>query len=166
MFLILNAIIASLDGLIIGISLKLSKIKLTIKNNLIFLLTNIFIYTLITLLYYNFEFKFMTTGVTTILYLILAWNAFKSNEEEITKNNLSILNTIAIGFSHSIDGSIVSLNFVYTYNLLYIITLFSFISLITLLIGYYFANNFKRFKKSNTISALLFILLAFLNLVL
>lgn len=166
MFLILNAIIASLDGLIIGISLKISKIKLTIKNNLIFLLTNIFIYTLITLLYYNFEFKFMTTGVTTILYLILAWNAFKSNEEEITKNNLSILNTIAIGISHSIDGSIVSLNFVYTYNLLCIINLFSFISLITLLIGYYFANIFKKLKKSNTISALLFILLAFLNLVL
>jgi len=163
MLLILNALVASLDGIIIGISLKISKTKLSYKNNLLFLFTNLFIYTLIIILYYYFKFTFMTTGVTTILYLILAWNAYKSNENKTFEKNLPFLNTITLAFTHSLDGSIVSLNFVYIYNIIYIIYLFTFISLIMLFVGYYFANIFKNIKKSNTICALLFILLAFLN---
>ena len=43
MFIFLNALVASLDGLIIGIGLKLAKTKLTMMNKLIIFLTNIFI---------------------------------------------------------------------------------------------------------------------------
>lgn len=164
MFIFLNAIVASLDGLIIGIGLKLAKTKLTMKNKLLLLFINFIIYTTIITIYYVFQFQFMTTGITTILYLILAWNAYKSNEEEKYDQSLTMKKTILLAISHSLDGSIVSLNFVYNYNILFIIFLFSLASILLLLAGYYFANLFKNIKKSNYISALLFILLAILNL--
>lgn len=166
MFILLNAIVASLDGLIIGISLKLSNTKLTFKNNIILLITNIFIYSTFITLYYLFQFKFMTTSITTILYLLLAWSAYKKDEDEVFDQSLTFKKTIIIALAHSLDGSIVSLNFVYSYNLLFIILLFSIASIMLLLVGYYFANIFKNIKKSNYISAVLFILLAILNLVL
>lgn len=163
MFIILNALAASLDGYIIGISLKLSKTKLTLKNNLIILFTNFFIYTTIIVLYYSFKCRIMTTSITTILYIILAWNAYKEKEEHFEKA-LTTKKAIILAAAHSLDGSLVSLNFVYEYNLIYIILLFGITSLVLLLIGYYFANLFKSTKKSNFISALLFILLAIFNL--
>lgn len=164
MFIILNAIIASLDGLIIGISLHLSKTKITLKNNIIFLITNFLIYTLVNYLYIFFHFTFMTKTITTFLYLFLAWNAYKTNdEEEICIHDLTFKKNILLAFTHSLDGSIISLNFINQYNLILIIGLFSFSSLLLLLIGYYFANILKNIKKSNLISALLFILLAILN---
>ena len=164
MFLILNAIVASLDGLIIGIGLKLSKVKLTLKNNIIFLLTNFFIYSIVILFYYTFHFKFMTTTITTLLYLLLAWNAYKSNEKEKYEQKLTFRKNILLAITHSLDGSIISLNFVYNYNLNLIILSFSLCSLLLLLTGYYFATILKNIKNSNLISAILFIILAILNL--
>ncbi len=164
MFILLNALVASLDGLIIGIGLKLSKTKLTFTNKLIILLTNVFIYTIIITLYYSLKVKFMTTGITTLFYLFLAWNAYKAQEEDVFEQKLSIKKTIFIAAAHSLDGSIVSLNFVYNYNFLFIITLFSLASILLLLCGYSFANLLSNIKKSNLINAFLFLALAIINL--
>ena len=165
MFILLNALVASLDGLIIGIGLKLSRTKLTLINKIVFLLTNILIYTFIIIIYYHLHIKFMTTPITTLLYLFLAWSAYKNKENEAYEQKLKIEKNILLAATHSIDGSIVSLNFVYNYNIIYIITIFSIASILLLIIGYKWANSFKNIKKSNLITALLFILLALINLI-
>ncbi len=162
MFIILNSVIASLDGLIIGISLKLKKIKLETKNTLIFFIGNIIIYSIFISLYYFFDLKFMTKNITTILYLILAINTIKSKESN-NFNCLTIKNTIFLTLAHSLDGTIVSLSFIYNYNNIFIILLFSISSTIILILGYYFAKIFKHIKKEELISGLLFIILAILN---
>lgn len=164
MFILLNALVSSLDGLIIGISLKLSNTKLTFKNYLILFITNTLIYSTIITLYYAFHFKFMTTTITTILYLLLAINAYKENHNEEYSKILSIKQTIILAIVHSLDGSVVSLNFVYDYNIIFIILLFSISAILLLILGYLFAKNFKKIKKGNYISTFLFILLAILNL--
>lgn len=164
MFILLNALVSSLDGLIIGISLKLSNTKLTLKNYLILFITNTLIYSTITTLYYAFYLKFMTTTITTILYLLLAINAYKENRDDEYSKILSIKQTILLAIVHSLDGSIISLNFVYNYNIIFIILLFSISAILLLILGYLFAKIFKKIKKGNYISAFLFILLAILNL--
>ncbi len=164
MFIFLNALVASLDGLIIGIGLKLAKTKLTMMNKLIIFLTNIFIYSIIIFLYYSLKIKFMTMVITTLLYLFLAWNAYHTKEDEEYEKSLSIKKTIFIAATHSLDGSIVSLNFVYNYNILFIILLFSFFSILLLICGYMFAKLLSNIKKSNLINALLFLALAIINL--
>ncbi len=87
MFLFFNALVASMDGLIIGINLKLSKIKLSKLNGFIMFITNCLIYTFVLLLYKYFHFTFMTKNISTILYLLLAYMAFKENENEKTSKN-------------------------------------------------------------------------------
>ena len=106
----------------------------------------------------------MSKTFTTILYLVLAYQAFK-NKDEVNFNgkNLNLLNCLILTLTHSLDGAIISLNFVYSYNIMYISLIFSIMSLLTLLIGYYFAKYLKNLSKNNYISALLFIILAVIN---
>ena len=162
--MLLNAFTSSLDGLIIGISLKLSNTKLNLTNYLIMFITNLLVYSTIITLYYEFHFKFMTTPITTILYLLLAINAFKTDINEQYEQKLAIKQTIILAIVHSLDGSILSLNFIYSYNILFIILLFSVLAIFLLIVGYFFANNFKKIKKGNYINTFLFIVLAILNL--
>lgn len=166
MFLFTNAFVASLDGFAIGIGLKLCKTKLTFKNNITLFLTNVIIYSFALILYYSFHFHFMTKSITTILYLFLAYNAYKDEHEDEYEKTLSLKNTFLLAAVHSLDGSIVSLNFVYAYSLATIILVFSIASILLLFIGYYFANFFKDMKKSNLWSAFLFVFLAIVNLIL
>lgn len=163
MFLILNSIVASLDGLIIGIGLKLAKTKLTKRNIVTILFGNIFIYTLFLTLYYYFHLTFMTKTISTILYLLLACLSFKDDKNKTYANKLTFLECTLLALTHSLDGTLVSLNFVYNYKLIHIISIFSFSSITLLLIGYYFASIIKHTEKSGTISALLFLLLAIFN---
>ncbi len=162
-FLLGNALVASLDGFIIGISLKLAKTKLTFTSYSIFFLTNLIIYYSIITLYYVFHLHFMTTFITTILYLVLAFNAYKEEEKNYDQK-LNFKKTLMLAAAHSIDGSIISLNFVYKYTSLTISLIFGITSLLLILIGYYFATVFKNFKNRNKWNAGLFILLALLNL--
>ena len=163
MFLFLNALVASLDGLIIGISLRLENTKITKTNILTILIGNYVIYAFFLFLYYHFRLTFMTKNITTLLYLILAWNAYRNKDTMETKANiLSLKECLLITLTHSLDGTVISLSFVYNYPLIHIVTVFSFASLIILLFGYYFANIIKV-KKENLISAILFLLLATIN---
>ena len=75
MFLLINSIVASLDGLIIGIGLRLSNVKVNKTNILTILIGNFLIYTLFLTLYYSFQFTFMTKTISTILYLFLAYRS-------------------------------------------------------------------------------------------
>ena len=163
MFLFLNAIITSLDGFVIGINLKFAKTKLKLYNYLVLIITNMIIYSTIIVIYYIFHFHFMTTLITTIFYLILAWNAYHDSNDQNYEHVLPLKHTILIAIAHSLDGGIVSLNFVYNYSLLKIILLFSLAASILLFIGYLFAHLFKNLKHSNIVSALLFIALAIYN---
>lgn len=163
MFLILNSIAASLDGLIIGIGLKLAKVKISKTNTFIILIINILIYTFFIIIYKYFNLSFMTKTISTLLYLLLAWHSLKEEKENDYQKKLTISECIILATTHSLDGTIISLNFVYNYPSTYIIFIFSFMSIFILLIGYYFANIFKNTKKSNCLSCLLFILLAILN---
>ena len=52
MFVFFSAFVASLDGFIIGLSLRLSNIKFSNKNIFLFLLGNIIIYSLAIFAYY------------------------------------------------------------------------------------------------------------------
>ena len=163
MFLILNSIVASLDGLIIGIGLKLAHTKLSKTNILTISIGNIVIYTFFLTLYYYFKLTFMTKLISSCLYLFLAWRSYKEKENNTYTEKLSFLECILLTITHSLDGTLISLNFVYNYQLIYIISIFSFSSIILLLLGYYFAKLIKITKKSNYISACLFLLLAFTN---
>ena len=163
MFLFLNSIVASLDGLIIGISLQLAKVKITKTNVLTIAIGNILIYTFFLTLYYYFQFTFMTKTLATILYLFLAWRSYKEQEHKNYKEKLSFIETILLTLSHSLDGTLISLNFVYAEPIIKIVISFSLTSLLILLIGYYFTKIFKNVKKSNYISAALFLLLALIN---
>lgn len=164
MFLFLNALVASMDGLLIGISLKLLKVKITKLNILYIIISNIIIYALFLLLYYHFNFTFYTKNIATFLYLVLSINAYRSNEEDLHyKNKLSNMQCFILGTTHSLDGVIVSLGFVYKYSISYIIFLFCFMSIFVMLLGFYFANYLKNIKKGNVISALLFVFLAIIN---
>ncbi len=163
MFLLLNAIVASLDGLIIGISLRLGGTKITKKNIITILIGNYMIYAFFLLLYYYFQFTFMTKNITTLLYLILAWNAYRNkNTLEFKTNTLSFRECLLITLTHSLDGTIVSLSFVYNYSVIHIVAIFSAISLLLLLCGYYFSKIVKT-KKENLISSILFLILAIIN---
>ena len=164
MFLLLNSIVASIDGFIIGISLKITKTKLSWKNNLTIFLTNFFIYFTIISCYYFFKFHFMTTYITTFFYLFLAWSSYHNKQNETYNHKLSIKNSIFIATAHSLDGGVISLNFVYDYPLIIIILMFSFIAFALLLIGYYFANIFNSLKYTNVCCSGLFIILAIWNL--
>ena len=166
MLVFLSAFVASLDGFIIGLSLRLSNIKFSKRNGIFFLLGNIFIYSLAIFSYTYFHFQFVTTLVSTILYLILAYFTFMDSEEINTyenMQNLSFGKLILLILTHSLDGTLVSLSFVYDYSMLFLILLFSFMSISILLFGYYFGILFKFKKKNRYIGSILFILLAFLN---
>lgn len=163
MFLLLNAIVASLDGLIIGIGLQLAKVKLNKSNILTIFIGNFLIYTLFLTLYYYLGLSFMTKTISTILYLILAWRSLKEDENKKYSEKLKFLECIFLTISHSLDGTLVSLNFVYTEPIFKIVSYFSIASILILLIGYYFASLFQNIKKSNYISATLFLLLAICN---
>ncbi len=164
MFLILNSIVASLDGLIIGIGLRLSHIKLTKSNMFTIFIGNFFVYLFFPSLYYYFKFTFMTKTITTILFLILAIHSWCNQETyTIIKPTLGFLNCILVTLAHSLDGTIISLSFVYQYKILPICCLFSIMSLGILLVGYYFSSIFKNTKKENHMSAFLFLLLALIN---
>lgn len=163
MFLFLNSLIASLDGLVIGIGLHLSKVKISKTNILIISLGNILIYTFFLTLYYYFHLTFMTKTITTFLYLFLAWKALKEEKQKNYKEKLSLGECILLTFTHCLDGTLISLNFVYTEPIIKIVLYFSLSSILILLIGYYFAKILKDIKKSNRISAILFFLLAIIN---
>ncbi len=163
MFLFLNALVASLDGFIIGIGIRLAKVKISVYNILYFLIENILIYSLFLYLYIFFHITFVNKIIATLLYLILAFRSLKI-EEVNYKNKLSIFEWTLLAFSHSLDGILVSLNFVYTTSLFKIVSIFSIFAVTILLLGYYFANFFKKQKKGNKMSFVLFILLAILNL--
>lgn len=164
MFLLLNAIAASLDGLIIGIGLKLSHIKLTKTNKFIIFIGNFLVYLLFLTLYHYFKFTFMTKGVTTILYFFLAFQSYRNQESfQTNEKTLNFISCLLLTLTHSLDGTIISLRFVYEFNILYICFIFSSMSLFILLIGYYFAILFKNQKNENYLRTLLFLLLAFIN---
>lgn len=162
MFLWINSIVASLDSLILGINLGLMNVKLKKINFITILISNILIYSGILFLYYFFQLNFITKNIVTIFYLILAYNAYQ-NKEDVNYQKLSFIKSFILGASHSIDGGLIALNFVYKYPLIYTISLFSFNSLLFLFLGYSFFK--KKIKKANLISAILFILLALLNYV-
>ena len=163
MFLLINSIVASLDGLIIGIGLRLSNVKVNKTNILTILIGNFLIYTLFLTLYYSFQFTFMTKTISTILYLFLAYRSLKEETKKEYQEKLKFWECILLTLSHSLDGTLISLNFVYTEPMIKIVTYFSLSSLLILLIGYYFASVFKNNKKSNYWSAFLFLLLAIIN---
>lgn len=163
MFILLNAIIASLDGLIMGIGLKLKNIKLNFKHIFIILFINIFIYGLFINIYYYFHLSFMNKNIVTCLYLFLAFNLITTKNNDKDFKTLTVKNTCLLALTHSLDGSIISLGFVYKYPNMLIVFIFSLFSISILLLGFYFANIFKNIKNKEFISSSLFILLAILN---
>lgn len=164
MFLFFNAIVASLDGVIIGTCLKLMNVYLSRKNIFYIFLTNLIIYTIFLNIYYYLNLTFMTKNVVSILYLCFAFFSFFNKEEiDIKQKKLNLLSCILLSLTHSLDGVSISLSFVYKVNIIYIIVVFSIFSIILLLIGYYFANIFKKNKKADIINALLFLFLFISN---
>lgn len=162
MFLILNSIVASLDGLVIGIGLRLSNVVLDKKNLFTIFLGNILIYTFFLTLYYYFQLTFMTKFISTCLYLFLAWRSFKE-EHKVYDKNLSFFECVLLTLTHSLDGTLISLNFVYAYTIPLIVCIFSLSSILVLLFGYYGTCLFKNIKNSHFVSAILFLLLAIIN---
>lgn len=166
MFVIFSALVASLDGFIIGLGLRLANISFSKQNILFFFLGNIIIYSCAIFFYSFFQFQFVTNFVSTILYLILAYLSFRDNEEIQTfeeNKKLSFGKLLLVIITHCMDGTLVSLSFVYEYPAIFLVLLFSIMSISILLIGYYFGNLFKIEKKNRYIGAFLFLLLAILN---
>lgn len=164
MFLFFNAIVASLDGIVIGSIIRLQNRILTKKNILTIFITNLFLYFIFLKLYTYFNFTFMNKIVTSLLYLFFAINNLNEKEElKIKEKKLNIISCILIALTHSLDGISISLSFTNNYSLNLINIIFSTNSLILLLIGYYFATFFNKYKYSSYISAILFFLLFIFN---
>jgi len=163
--LLLSSFVASLDGFLIGFSLKLSKTKVSWFDFLLIFFINILLYSFVLNLYLFWNFHFVTKFISTILYLILAYFSYHNQGEMIESHHkkLSFWSCFLLALTHSLDGTLVSLGFVYAYAIWQIVLLFSFMSVFILGIGYYFAHLFPNPKKSHLISALLFLILAFLN---
>ena len=138
MFLLLNAFIASLDGFIIGSILRFSNIKLSKTNFLAIFLGN------------------------TLVYLFLAFHSLKE-EEKNYEGDLKLKDYFLLTLSHSLDGTLVSLNFAYSYNIYYIVFIFSTFAILLLYIGYTFFKRIKNSNKNKYISFSLFLLLAIIN---
>lgn len=162
MFLLFNAIVASMDGFVMGMGLRLARVKITKGNMIVFLLGNVIIYTFFLFLYRYLQLRIITKFGTTILYLVLSWYAFKNKEESYPKS-LEFKELMLLLLTHSIDGTAISLGFVYSYRLEAIVVSFSLLSVAVLILGYYSVNVFQGFKKTNYISSLLFVLLAIWN---
>ncbi len=165
MMLLISSFVASLDGFIIGIGLKGNRIQLTYKEFFILFFENIILYSILLFLYSFLQFQFITNFISTLFYLILAFLSFRNKEEETTifSKKLNLLSCFFLTLSHSMDGVLVSLGFVYEYPLGIIVFLFSFMAVLLIVLGYFFANTFSMPKKSNYISAFLFLLLAIWN---
>ncbi len=164
MMLLFGAFVASLDGLLIGIGLKLMNRKMSIRNIGTLFLDNFIIYSILLSLYYLFEFQFVTKFISTLLYFLLAILSLRSQEESVSiPKGLSFIHCIALTLTHSIDGVCVSVGFVYHYPLWIIISLFSFMSVFLMVLGYLLGGRVPQVKKSNYVSALLFFLLALFN---
>lgn len=166
MLLFLSSLVASFDGFLIGISLKCMNLKLSIQNICVLFISNFVIYSCVIFLYTFFQFQFVTQFVSTLLYLFFAFLAWKDNdsfEEHTPIQELHLFPCILLALTHSFDGALVSLNFVYEYPCLLLIFLFSFMAVLLLVLGYLFANSFHHIKKSNYFSALFFVLLAIWN---
>ncbi len=162
MFLLLNAFIASLDGFIIGSILRFSNIKLSKTNFLAIFLGNAIIYTIALFIYIKFNMTFMTKTISTLLYLFLAFHSLKE-EESTYKGKLTLKDYFLLTLSHSLDGTLVSLNFAYSYNRYYIVFIFSTFAVLLLLLGYSFLKKIKNSNKNKYISFSLFLLLAIIN---
>lgn len=163
MFLLLNALVASFDSLIIGISLKIEKTILNYKNFFILFISNIIIYLIFLKLYLYLNINSMTKTVVTILYLILAYRSLTNNDKNENIKKLTVSKTILLALVNSLDGILVSLQFVSSYKILCITTIFSFASILFLIIGYYFAILFKKNIANSFFNSFLFICLAILN---
>lgn len=168
MFVLFSALVASLDGFVIGLSLRLSNVSFSKRDILIFLLGNIVIYSLAILAYTFFQFQFVTTYVSTFLYFLLAYLSFQDSEELASYDEhkfLSLGKLFLLICTHSLDGTLVSLSFAYEYSIFFLVALFSIMSISILLFGYYFGYLFHLKKRNRYIGSFLFLLLAFLNLI-
>ncbi len=165
MMLIFSAFVASLDGLLIGLSLRLSHQKLTYFNIFILFSGNIFLYSTLLSIYFLFHFQFVTKFISTIFYIFLAYNSFsQKNKETLPETTcLNFSSCLFLTLVHSIDGALVSLGFVYEYPIFLIIFLFSFMAVLLMVIGNYGGSFFQNIKKSNYYGAFLFLLLAIFN---
>lgn len=165
MMLLISSFVASLDGFIIGIGLKGNRIQLKWKEFIILFVENIFLYSFLLFLYSFFHFQFITPFISTLLYLVLAFFSFRNKEEDIpiVSKNLNVFSCFFLTLTHSLDGVLVSLGFVYEYPLFVIIILFSFMAIFLIGLGYFFAKSFPMSKKSNYISTVLFLFLAIWN---
>ncbi len=162
MFLLLNAFIASLDGFIIGSILRFSNIKLSKTNFLAIFLGNTLVYTFSLFIYLKFNMTFMTKTISTLLYLFLAFHSLKE-EEKNYEGELKLKDYFLLTLSHSLDGTLVSLNFAYSYNIYYSVFIFSTFAILLLYIGYTFFKRIKNSNKNKYISFSLFLLLAIIN---
>ncbi len=166
MLLLLSSFVASLDGLVLGFGLKSLKIKLSFSNIITLFFSNFFIYFIVLFLYTFFQLQFVTKPVSTFFYLLLALFAWK-NKDDVDGENVSIelgfFPCIMLSFTHSLDGTLISLGFVYQYSFLLIAILFSFMAVLLFVFGYLLAHKMEFIKKSNHFSGLLFLFLAILN---
>lgn len=165
MMLFISSFVASLDGFVIGIGLRGLHFNISYKNFIVLFLENLFLYSTLLFFYSFFHFQFITNFVSTLLYLTLAFVSLKSKKEKnsMMPKTLNVFSCFFLTLTHSLDGSLVSLGFVYEYPLWIIICLFSFMAVLLIALGYFFSTSFQVSKKSNYVSAFLFFLLAIFN---
>lgn len=164
MLLFLNALAASIDGFIIGMTLKIQNVQLKNKNIITMFIGNLLIYAFVLNFYQFFHFSFINKYLGTILFLVLAYLSFHEKEEEKHwEKVLSLKECILLTLTHSIDGALISLNLIYDYPIILNVCIFSSMSIFLIILGFTFAKLFKDIKKKNYASSCLFLLLAFLN---
>lgn len=165
MILFLSSLVASLDGFLIGFNLKISQVKMKRKDFCFFFCGNLILYSIVLYSYAFFQFTFFTSFVSACFYVILAYLSLFDHEEKfsIAQKHLTILTLFLLILSHSIDGTLISLGFVYEYSIWLLVFLFSFMSVFILFLGYSIGMLFPEIKYSNYVCALLFLLLAFGN---
>ncbi len=159
--LFLSAIATSMDSFIMGISFKISKTKLTLKN-----IVELSLGSFLTITFFHITMQIFHISVANkftkfLLFLILGIFSLKKEEKKKYQKKLTPKEILLIILSNSIDGFLVSLTFTTQYS----ITLLSFIYAITGIFLLLLGNKTPiSWKKRDYISTVLFFVLAITSL--
>jgi len=159
--LFISAIAASMDSFVIGISLKLNKMKLhlleILEMSLGSFITILFFHILLNTFHIQIHHKF----TKFILFILLGILSLKKEKKKIPYQALNQKDIFLIILSNSIDGFLISLTFINQYSYIFLSFIYSFSGIFLLILGNSFSINIK---KSDLISTTLFFLLALISL--
>ncbi len=158
-----HAFVASLDGFFMGMALRIRNISFSLFYRILFLFGNLFLYTFFLCSYQFFSLPFFTKPFSIGCYLFLFFFSLRSSTD-IPMMEMKFFPFLTVLLSHVLDGGIISLQFVYSYPIWFLVFLFSFFSYRLFFFGFSFGKYLPFIQKSNYLVAFFFFLLLILHI--